>query len=381
MGVPHLPWYTEMATFQERAGQWRAIIRRKGLQPKSKTFPTKTLAKIWAERIERELADQAARGHGNLDGMTLAEVFAWYHRVIGNMKRVTATQKGNLTRLEEGLGDKIASRLTASDVIEHVRRRRQGEHIVKSGVKIPACGPATMNVELGYLAEVLKLANSMGQLSMPHDPVAEARPALRLVKLIAKSRKRDRRPTPDELARLREYFDASAWRSTIPMSTLIDFAITTGKRESEITRLLRGDLDVEHRTALLRDAKHPRSKEGNHRRFPLLGHAWELAITHPALDGDDRIFPYNSKSVGTAFTRACKALRIDDLHFHDLRHEATSRLFEQGYSIEQVAAVTLHESWSELKRYTQLKPESLHRDLHLPSEQRGMKPTPDKQAV
>jgi site-specific recombinase XerD len=45
---------------------------------------------------------------------------------------------------------------------------------------------------------------------------------------------------------------------------------------------------------------------------------------------------------------------------HDLRHEATSRLFEHGYSIEQVAMVTLHESWSELKRYTQIKPESLH---------------------
>jgi len=55
-------------------------------------------------------------------------------------------------------------------------------------------------------------------------------------------------------------------------------------------------------------------------------------------------------------------LGIEDLHFHDLRHEATSRLFEQGYSIEQVATVTLHESWQELKRYTQLRPETLHRD-------------------
>ena len=51
----------------------------------------------------------------------------------------------------------------------------------------------------------------------------------------------------------------------------------------------------------------------------------------------------------------------DNRHF-DLRHEATSRLFEQGYSIEQVSAVTLHQSWQELKRYTQLRPESLHRE-------------------
>lgn len=52
---------------------------------------------------------------------------------------------------------------------------------------------------------------------------------------------------------------------------------------------------------------------------------------------------------------------MEDLCFHDLRHEATSRLFEQGYDIPEVAAVTLHESRNELKRYTQLRPESLHR--------------------
>jgi integrase len=203
----------------------------------------------------------------------------------------------------------------------------------------------------------------MGQLSLPYDPVVEARPALRLVKLISKSRKRDRRPTADELRRLKEYFESNAWRSIIPMPTVIDVAIATARRESEITRLLRSDIDIEKRTALLRDAKHPRDKNGNHKRFPLLGLAWQIVKDQPVIADEDRIFPYNSKSIGTAFTRACKALNIVDLHFHDLRHEATSRFFEQGYSIEQVAAVTLHESWTELKRYTQLRPESLHRDV------------------
>ena len=352
----------KMATFQERAGSWRAIVRRQGMKPKTKTFPTKTIAKVWADRIEREMAEQEARGQGDLDGRTLAETIAWYRRTIGQLKRLTATQKGNLTRVEEGLGDKITGRLTAADVIEHVRRRRHGEHLTKDGKKIPACGPATMNVELGYLSEVLKLGRSMGQLSLSYDPVVDARPALRLVKMIAKSKKRDRRPTSDELKKLHEYFQASEWRAIIPMTAIIYFAIATGRRESEITRLLRSDLDTEKRTALLRDAKHPRSKEGNHKRFPLLGEAWQIVKRQALVDGEDRIFPYNSKSIGTAFTRACKAINIVDLHFHDLRHEASSRLFEQGYSIEQVAAVTLHESWTELKRYTQLRPESLHRD-------------------
>lgn len=74
-----------------------------------------------------------------------------------------------------------------------------------------------------------------------------------------------------------------------------------------------------------------------------------------------RIFPYNSRSVGTAFRRQCRELGIKDFHFHDLRHEATSRLFEAGFSIEQVALVTGHKDWKMLRRYTHLKPEALHR--------------------
>lgn len=349
-----------MATFQQRGDKWRAIVRRKGFKPKSRTFPTKTAAKTWAERMERELGEMEARGTSELDGATVADLVDWYRDYVGKLKRISLTQKGNLNRVKEGLGAKVASRLSAADVIEHVRRRRQGEHTNAAGALIPACSGATMNVELGYLSEMLKVAKSMGKLTLLHDPVAEARPVLRLVKLVSKSNKRTRRPTQDELDRIMAHFQANAWRMKIPMADIVDFAVGTAKRQEEITRLLREDLDPAARTALLRDAKHPRSKEGNHKRFPLLGAMWSLVERQPPTS--PRIFPYKPDSIGVAFRRACQALKIEDLHFHDLRHEATSRLFEQGYGIEQVAAVTLHESWQELKRYTQIRPESLHRD-------------------
>ncbi|QNH26206.1 tyrosine-type recombinase/integrase [Xanthomonas theicola] len=60
--------------------------------------------------------------------------------------------------------------------------------------------------------------------------------------------------------------------------------------------------------------------------------------------------------------RACRSLQIEDLHFHDLRHEGASRLFEQGYDIPEVAIVTGHRDWKSLKRYTNLAPESLYRE-------------------
>jgi site-specific recombinase XerD len=63
-------------------------------------------------------------------------------------------------------------------------------------------------------------------------------------------------------------------------------------------------------------------------------------------------------------------LQIIDLHFHDLRHEATSRLFEAGLTIEQVPLVTGHKDWKMLRRYTQLRPESLHQQLTRDAERR-----------
>ena len=352
-----------MATYQERAGRWRAIIRCKGHPTLSKTFPAKSLARAWAERTERELAERIAYGRRDLDNRPMADVFHWYKEEIGAMERISGTQSGNLTRLEEGLGHVIAHELSAAHVIEHVKRRRLGKHELKSGMVAPACSGATMNVELSYLSKVLKLAKAMEMLTLTRDPVADARPVLKQRQFVAKPRKRDRRPTAEELEKLHAYFQASAWRASIPMNDIIDFAIQTGRREGEITRLQWSDVDETTRTALLRDVKHPREKVGNNKRFPFLGDAWRIVQEQPRLENEGRVFPFKSSSIGTAFTRACKNLGIKNLRFHDLRHEAASRLFEQGYSIEQVAAVTLHESWTDLKRYTQLRPESLHRDL------------------
>jgi integrase len=144
------------------------------------------------------------------------------------------------------------------------------------------------------------------------------------------------------------------------MEAIVDFAIASARRESEICRLEWRDNDKATRTGMVRDAKHPTAKDGNHRRFKYTPEAWALVSAQPQTA--EYIFPYDPKSVGAAFTRACKLLGIQDLRFHDLRHEATSRLFERGYQIHEVAQFTLHDSWNELKRYTNLKPENL-RDI------------------
>lgn len=113
-------------------------------------------------------------------------------------------------------------------------------------------------------------------------------------------------------------------------------------------------MDFESGTAWLDDVKHPTQKIGNLRQFRILKPALEIIQRQPKVS--EFIFPWDSKYVGSTFTRAIHILYIDDLHFHDTRHEATSRLFEKGYSIQDVAQFILHDSWATLQRYMHLRP-------------------------
>jgi integrase len=135
-------------------------------------------------------------------------------------------------------------------------------------------------------------------------------------------------------------------------------------RISEVCRLRWDDLNETDRTIVIRDRKHPTEKIGNHQTVPLLtlaGHdSFDIVKRQPKKK--KYIFPVNPRTVSAYFSEAVEQLEIDDLHLHDLRHEAISRLFEAGYRIEQVSIVSGHRDWSMLKRYTHLKAKDLHRE-------------------
>nr|WP_281493846.1 site-specific integrase [Ancylobacter koreensis] len=155
-------------------------------------------------------------------------------------------------------------------------------------------------------------------------------------------------------------------RQSIPVGRIVRFAAATAMRQEEICRVEWRDFDLRTGMLLIRDRKDPRRKDGNHQRIPLLDvsgyDACEIIEEQARCSSgrEGRIFPYNGRSVGTAFRRQCQDLKIEDLHFHDLRREGTSRLFEAGFTIDQVALVTGHKDWKMLRRYTHLKPEALH---------------------
>ena len=93
---------------------------------------------------------------------------------------------------------------------------------------------------------------------------------------------------------------------------------------------------------LIRDMKNPGEKIGNDVWCDLPPEALQIIISMPKTS--DEIFPYSTDAIGASFTRACQFLGITDLHFHDLRHDGVSRLFETGLSILkwQACPVTGH---------------------------------------
>lgn len=324
-----------MASICKIDGVWRALIRRKGHKPISKRFPTKAEAAAWARDIEGQI-DQG-RAVRSLSANTITYMIDAYRQLRGKTRPIldTSTEHYTLNILSDYLGHIRCSALSVDDLLGYATRRKD-----------EGAGPYTVNMDISKLGTVIRYCGE----GMP-DVVGAARPKLNYLGLIGGGGKRERRPEQDEIDRILELLSPR-------MADAVRFAILACMRRGEICRLLWADLDAKKRTVIIRDRKDPRRKAGNDQVIPLLGAAWDIVQAQPR--DDDRIFPLHPQTLSKAFKAACDALNIPDLHFHDLRHEGVSRMFEAGYAIQQVAVVSGHKSWNQLKRYTQIKPESLH---------------------
>jgi integrase len=222
-------------------------------------------------------------------------------------------------------------------------------------------GGVGVSSQAGYLIGVLETAAEVWRLAVPVQVAKDVRRALTKLGIVRKSKTRDRRVLDTEAARVVGQIERKA--TAIPIGDVVWFCIASAMRISEVCRLQWDDLNETDRTIRIRDRKHPTQKIGNHQIVPLLtvaGHdAYAIVARQPRKN--KRIFPVNAKTVGSYFTEAVSQLEISDLHLHDLRHEAISRLFEAGYRIEQVSIVSGHRDWSMLKRYTHLRAVDLHR--------------------
>ena len=315
----------------------------------SKTFSKKELARTWGKATSSRLEENDVYSREKTVTIgALLDLFFNDHDLWNNTGR---TKQYVIKMLIDCDISKImTNELRTSDLIEHCKNRRSA-----------GAGPATIYHDIAYLRSVMKKADPVWNISANYKVFEDAVPVLIEMGLVGKSQKRTRRPTENELERLKVGLDkrSSHNLNSIPFNDILDFSILTCMRIGEVCKLRWDDLNIDHKTILVRDRKDPRKKEGNHMIVPLLAGSFDI-VQRQEKD-NDLIFPYNSRSVTAGFQRVRNELGITDLRYHDLRREGASRLFEKGYSIEEVAQVTGHRNLNILWQvYTQLFPHKLH---------------------
>lgn len=307
------------------------VVRRDGktVASRAQTFDDPGLAQIWLATNEPKLraADQSASRAEPTVGDLITQTLTAQQNSLGRTKSQV---------LRASLGHSIAkvplSTLSATDLVRFARTLGNTRK------------PQTVQNYLSHLSNLLD--------RVPTVDATLTRQALRSARaggLVAKSAQRHRRPSLEELDRLMLYFAQRSERSAaLPMHRVIAFALFSTRRQDEIVRLTWADLEPGRVRLRPADAAAPCTWCS----LPL--EAERLALAMPVTGA--RIFPYSADAISAAFTRACKVLAIDDLHFQDLRNEGIARLFDLGWQIPQVAAVSGHHTWAALQRFATQPP-------------------------
>ena len=311
------------------------VIKKDGviIHRESKTFAKAKLAKDWGMRRDVELQETSV--YAKKSYLSIGTLIDEY---IESFSPEGRTKKSDLKGLRRRDICKIdIHKLTVSDLVKHIKLRNE------------ECQPQTAGNDLIWLSGIVQTMSGMHKLDFNMGIFDEARRILKDNGLIASSDTRTRRPTKQELWALSRQFSGM----NIPMLHLMWFAIYSARRQSEIMRIRWDDIRHEDRTYMMYGLKDPLKRVINKRaKMPLS--AYKIVMRQPKVD--ERVFPYGAKTICTYFTNACRLLQIHNLHFHDMRHEATSRLFERGLSIVDVQQITLHSSWKTLQRYCNINP-------------------------
>ena len=197
----------------------------------------------------------------------------------------------------------------------------------------------TVHADLMMFRRVFKTAIHKWGYGLPKNPVE-------YLQLPSPHKSRKRRLMPSEKERL---LTAASSQRNIYIGPIIEFAIETGMRRSEILKLRWCDVDLENGFASLYD-----TKNGEDRRVPLTKTARNVLLRLPKQD--ERVFPISANCVRLAWERCRNKAGILDLRFHDLRHEAVSQFFEMGMSVPEVALISGHKDVRQLFKYTHLNP-------------------------
>ncbi|MGO9602124.1 MAG: site-specific integrase [Candidatus Binataceae bacterium] len=321
---------------KNRSGNWECRIRRRGYPPQTATFDIKTQARNWANTIESDMGRGLWVDQREAETTTLREALERYLLEVTPHKKSAYPEKRNARVI---LASDIASMTLATLRSKHVSEFVQEQE--RRGI-----GANSIRIYLSLLSHLFTVARRDWGMEALANPVEFAR--------------RPRLPGGRERRLLNGEEQSLLDAAPADLRDAIVLALETGLRRGELARLRWENIDLSAATA-----KIPETKTGVPRTIPLSTRAIAtLAQRRDRGAQNERVFRWRDyDSITHAFVDLCRKLKIEGLRWHDLRHEATSRLFERGLGLQEVAAITGHKTWAMLKRYTHPRAEDLARKL------------------
>lgn len=318
-----------MATIRKLRGRWQAAVRRKGVAPRAKSFDTKADAERWARSLEAELDRCGALPDTRpAEKTTLAQVLTRYRDEVSPGKRSAVSEVARINAiLRRPICHRTMTLLSSADLATYRDER----------LKVVA--PATVIRELNTISHAIDTARREWGIHMPQNPC-------KLVRRPPPPRGRTRRLEGNEEQILLAAADAGRVHYLRP---LIELAVETGMRRGELLTLRWEHIDLERRVAHL-----PLTKNGTSRDVPLSTRASDT-LRSLRTGGSETVFTAGPNAVRLAWERLRRRVGLEDLHLHDLRHEAVSRLFEKGFNVVEVASISGHRELRMLQRYTHLR--------------------------
>jgi integrase len=314
---------------------YRAQVRMLGSEYLTETFNRRTDAKDWIRRVEEEIKNGNAPS-SEARTTTLHKALDRYSREVTVHKK---GKKRELDRIKVWQTNCLAHRFLAS-----LRGTQFAEY--RDARRAEGAAEGTIRTELALISHLFKVARTeWGMTSLPNP--------IKNIKMPGKSRERKRRLKEGEEAKLLAELAKAPY-----MAEMASLAIETCMRQGELLALYWANIDAKRRIAHLRDTKNSEPRE-----VPLTPGALEIlkAIPRP-LDDAAPIFPTTQNKVVKAFAKACTAAALDDLRFHDLRHEAITRLCKK-LPMHEAMRVTGHKTPAMLMRYYHPDPEELAQKL------------------
>ena len=310
-----------MGSIRKRNGKYQAQVRRAGASPVSKTFTHKKDALVWVRGVEARI-DVGDTSIKTPRATTLGNLLKRYS------EEVTPTKKGaapELRRLKRLINDPISETplgAVTSHLLANFRDRRSLD-----GVR--AC-----QYDLVLIRHCWNIASKEWGIPLPSNPVNDIRVPNGI-------RHRERRLKDGEFKKLQT---AALRCRNIYLWPSIQFAIHTAMRRSEMLSLTWDDIDEAAGIARLRD-----TKNGSSRIVPLSNAALHILGNLP--NDKIRVFATTDYAIRHSWDRLVTRAGIDDLKFHDLRHEAISRFFECGLTLPDIKAISGHRDVRMLLRY------------------------------